>query len=861
MKIFFSSLLLLFIALKTTAQHTSVMAVELDHAKKTLNIQQELTFVNESEDTLSTIILNDWNNAYSSKTTPLAARFSDEFVRSFHLAKPFERGNTSNITIIDDQNRFLSWIRPPGNIDLIALELRENLTPHAKVKLKLTYVVKIASDKFTKFGYNEKSYNLKHWFLAPARYENGAFIMENNFNLDDIANGITDYNISFTVPSSLEVTSDLNTLLNTSNEVIRTYNLNGNDRNDFSLFIEPSSTFFSFKSDAVEVKNNLRDKKLDDIRKAIVVDRVVNFVNQNVGTFPHESITVSQTDYDRNPFYGLNQLPSFISPFPDEFIYEIKFLKTYLNNYLKTSLRLDPRKDNWIFDGIQIYTMMKYIDEFHPESKMMGSLSSWKLLKSFYLTNLSFNGQYSYFYMLMARKNLDQPIGDPKDTFIKFNEQIAGKYRAGLSLRYLDDYLQNDAVKSSITEFYIRNKHGQVVRSDFENILKEKANKDINWFFETIINSRDIVDYTFEKATREPDSVTFTLRNKTGTVVPIPLYGVKKDQVIFKEWIEGFKSDTTFTRARLGADKLVLNYRNEVPEYNLRNNWKSLRGFWPNNRPVKFNFMKDLEDPYYNQILYVPTLTYNLYDGLSPGLRLHNKTILDKPIIFDVNPSFSTARRSFSGSALFAINQQNREGRFYAARYSVSGNYFHYAPDAAYLKINPLVQFRFRDEDFRSNHGKAITARYVMVQRERSNIVIDSINQNYAVFDARFYNSKSEAIRDIGFMSDLQLSSKFGKAIAVLDYRKLFENNRQIDLRLYAGTFLYNNTESDFFSFALDRPTDYLFDYNYYGRSETTGLFSQQIILAEGGFKSRLDTPFANQWMTTLNAGVNIWNW
>jgi hypothetical protein len=28
--------------------------------------------------------------------------------------------------------------------------------------------------------------------------------------------------------------------------------------------------------------------------------------------------------------------------------------------------------------------------------------------------------------------------------------------------------------------------------------------------------------------------------------------------------------------------------------------------FFPNNRPIKFVFMKDLEDPYYNQALYVP---------------------------------------------------------------------------------------------------------------------------------------------------------------------------------------------------------------------------------------------------------------
>ena len=57
----------------------------------------------------------------------------------------------------------------------------------------------------------------------------------------------------------------------------------------------------------------------------------------------------------------------------------------------------------------------------------------------------------------MARKNLDQPLGSPKNTLIKFNEQIASKYRAGLSIRFLDDYLQNNAVPNSIKQFYDKN--------------------------------------------------------------------------------------------------------------------------------------------------------------------------------------------------------------------------------------------------------------------------------------------------------------------------------------------------------------------------------------------------------------------
>ena len=81
--------------------------------------------------------------------------------------------------------------------------------------------------------------------------------------------------------------------------------------------------------------------------------------------------------------YCIHQLPVFISPFSDEFLFEIKFLKTYVNNYLHTTLQLDPRKDNWIYDGLQVYTMMNYIDEYYPNMKMMGSIAKLKILKSF----------------------------------------------------------------------------------------------------------------------------------------------------------------------------------------------------------------------------------------------------------------------------------------------------------------------------------------------------------------------------------------------------------------------------------------------------------------------------------------------
>ena len=860
---------MLFSCTKQYAQHHTHIDAEVNMERKSLTILQEIEFYNQSEDTLTSIVLNDWNNAYSSKTSPLAKRFSDEFYRGFHLAHEKERGSTYNLNISTAEKAKISWDRTEKNPDLVIVKLDKKLAPKQKIVLHLTYIVKVPSDKFTHFGYTERDgMYLRHWFLTPARYENHAFVKYNNLNLDDIANAVSDFEIIFRIPhlegsqsNHFELTTDLNQENANQIKNFTIYKLKGINRTDFSVFLETKTSFNSYKNNTVEVLTNLKGQKADDVQKAIFIDRIVNFTNNLVGKPHYEKVTVSQADYDRNPFYGLNQMPSFLVPFPDNFLFEIKFLKTYLNNYLKNNLKLDPRKDNWIYDGIQVYTMMRYIDEYYPECKMTGRISTFKLLKGFHLLNLDFNEQYSYFYMLMARKNLDQPLGAPKNTLIKFNEKIASKYRAGLSLIYLDNYLGNGSLSNSFKVFNEQNSGKQSTGNDFETQIKSKTTKDINWFFETIINSREIIDYKFGNVLIMKDSVSFYLKNKTNVVVPIPIYGIKNDTIVFKKWLEPKKKDSIYTLKRNEAEKIVINYKNEVPEFNLRNNWKKLEGFYPNNRPIKFAFVKDLEDPYYNQIIYAPIMTYNAYDGLSPGIRFHNKAILNRPFVYDINPTYSIKSESVTGSAIFMLNKDYRDNNLFKVRYSISGNYYHYAPDAAYLKINPMVLMQIRSEDYRDNRKQMIVLRQVIINREKSEIVIDSSLQDYSVFDMKYINSRTELTNHISFVGDVQFSGEFGKISTEIQYRKLFEDNRQLNFRWYAGAFTYNNSDSDFFSFAVDRPTDYLFDYAYLGRSSDTGIVSQEFILAEGGFKSKLTPPYANQWITTINGSYSIWNW
>lgn len=841
------------------AQHKTVISAKFDTATRIISVYQELEYINNTSDTVNHLILNDWNNAYLSKTTPMAKRFTDEFIKAFHLAKDGDRGSTIIQNFTDQNGLYLNWHRPENHPDLVYVQLKNPIYPGKTFKINFNYAVKIPNDRFTRFGYDTRSgnYNLRDWYLTPARYENG-FVEYSNENLDDIANSISDYKVNITTSPGYRLFSDLD-----GSGVNGSYSFEGKNRNGFNLVAENQVITEIFDFGSVIVYSNLTDKRVNDIERSIAADKVVDFITETLGKSNHEKIMVQQVDYDRNPIYGLNQLPSFIRPFPDSFIYELKFLKTYTNALLKSTLKLDPRKDSWIYNFMEMYVVMKYLNTYYPNEKLMGSLGNLGILNGHHLFNINQNDQYLYVYLLMARKNLDQPLGNPKNTFIKFNEQIANKYKTAQAVKYLDGYLGENKIAQSIKEFYARNQSAlKQNRNDLELLLKQNTDKDISWFFNDIIDSRKLVDYKINCVKKTKDSVTVSLKNVTGTAVPVSLYGLKKRNITFKQWINAFEKDTIVTLPRLNSDRLAINYITEIPEYNPRNNQYSLRALHPD-RPIKFSFFQDIENPNYNQVFYVPAFSYNLYDGLSPGLRLHNKTLLEKPFIFDINGMYSPNTQQATGSFGLLYNHYIREDYLYNIRYSVSGNTFHYTPDARYYRLVPTVQLRLRPDDFRKNQKEYITFRQVLVDRRPSRYVINNTEQteSYSVFNARYSFINSNISHHNNFNTDVQLSNLFGRLSGEYQYRHLFNDNRQVNIRFFAGAFMYRDTSNDFFSFGLDRASDYLFDYNYYGRSETKGLFSQQFIMADGGFKSIFQNRYVNQWMATVNGSFNIWNW
>jgi hypothetical protein len=840
------------------AQNRIVSDIQSSEDLKTFTIQQTITYENTSGKALETIYFYNWLNAFSDKESPLAKRYAQDYVRRFHFASSLERGGTQ-IHSLSTNGGESQWKFVEGQVDLIELDLEKALAPNAFVEINLHYTLTIPDQKFNGFGWNDKELLLKNWLIVPAVYAKD-WILYSHKDLNDYPSQKLDYDITIQVPNQYTIRSNFDQTTSTGDiSGFQKIKLEGNQMVGSSLFVKRIDNFEVIQTDHVKIFTNLKDSDLRPEIEALITDRIVYFLEEKLGEFGFESMLITEEEYNLSPVYGLNQLPSFIRPFPDGFQYDIKLLKAITNQYLRRSFLIDARENQWFLDAILIKTMMDYVETYYPDVKLLGSFSEFFGVKWFYASDLMFNDRYQFIYETTIRQNLGQAVDFPQDSLLKFNQNLSNPYKGGIGFRYLEDYLGKETVNESLKLYFKENKLKYSDPQDYFDILSSLTDKDISWFSANYLGSNKDIDFKIDKITTLSDSIEVRLLNKTKNPMPVAVYQLKDKKVLSKDWVNAFTNDTTIYLKDLGSDQLAVNYEEIIPEFDQRNNFKS-RGKLLN-KPFQFRVFEDIEDPKYNQLFLVPEFTYNLYDGLAIGPKVYNTSVLPKQLSYKITPKYGLTSTALVGGASVNYTQFFKGEDLFAVRYGLNGSRFSYDRDLFYNRYSGFISMTYRPQDLRDNSRHNLYVRTVNVHQDESEF-IETEEPNYNIFNIRYNFSNKNLDRFLTSSVDYQISKKFSKVSTTFSFRKLYNNNRQINFRFYGGLFLYNDTQdSNYFSFALDRPSDYLFDYNYYGRSEESGLFSQQFIMAEGGFKSQFDQRFADDWIVSTNVSTTIWNW
>ena len=462
-------------------EHVISIESQLDDKNDILRIKQSIVYFNNSDSTLTEIYLHNWPNGYKNKMSPLSKRLIEDYDKSLYFAKEADKGYTDikNLTINFENVSFLELSK--DQIDIIKVIPAKPILPKESTEIIISYEVKIPNASFTGYGKTKTGYYLRYWYLVPAVFQNGWKTM-NNLNMDDLLTNVTDYQVKVLLPKYYHLSSNLYEYKIPKGEY-NEYYLVGKKKTEVVLSIDINNTFKSFKTKDIDIKTDLHKTVIDKKLSTDVLNRQLLFIKQFLGDYPHKEMFIDRVTQSKNPIYGLNQLPRFLRPFSDVFEWDLTMFKALTKKYIDNTLLLDRRKDYWLTDGLQTYLMMRYVSEYYPEVKLAGNVAKIWGFRSFNFSKLDFNDKYPFVYQYSARQFLDQSLTTRSDSLSNFNRKIVSKYKAGLGIRYLADYVGDSIVRESFQEFYLKNNLTFSKSEQFGKIVASKTDKDIRWFF------------------------------------------------------------------------------------------------------------------------------------------------------------------------------------------------------------------------------------------------------------------------------------------------------------------------------------------------------------------------------------------
>ncbi len=572
-----------------------------------------------------------------------------------------------------------------------------------------------------------------------------------------------------------------------------------------------------------------------DVEIALAWQRVTHYLKD----FPlSRKILISHADLNNFPVYDVQWLPV-LRPFSRDFRLQTQMLYQAVRLSLQ-DLHIDKRKDYGFWSGLEQWYLTGFVNRYFPDVRMTGLPLRWPLLRHYYLFRVPYEHKYYLLYRYIGRMNYDQAIALPADSLSNFNRTVGVPSKSFLGWHFLENQMGTDSLHHSIARLLNLARRQSVSPADFRRISGIKA----PWLWNGFYRSAGKIDYS-ARINKRNGRKYLHIHRRGQTAFPVVLNTGGKAKVL-----PYFTGDTLIPVPE-NVKTVRLNAAALYPEINLRDNTAPR---W--HKPLHIRFFKDLEEPFANQLFVNPSVQYNLYDGVLLGLGLNNKSFIDKHFTWELKPEYGTTSRTWTGSADFQYLK--RWVRPYLFGWSLGGyaKRYHYDFDRWYRTASVYSVLSFKDRAHKFLKGQDYSAEVLWVDKE---VTRPDETSRYLVGRLSYSWYMRGLIKNYSWTNSIEFHRRFVKYQTEFRFRSFLDKFRQIEWRTYFAWMPYNRTRTNYFLPALSRPTDYLFKYNYYGRSESSGLFHQQYVYAEGAFKVFYPDQYANLWMWTHNLNLGLY--
>ncbi len=838
-----------------------ILNVRLDTLENKLYVEQDFFLVNKTSKILNEIFFHAWANAYTGRFTELNRTKLQDRKGSLHFSQKEDRGGVANFSFQDSNGNSLDF--EVSEREFFKIKLNQPWMRNENIHLKVHYTVKIPFDAVTRYGRNENGdYLLKYFFLQPATMNpEGNWNLQHFKDFEALAAYPGYYELKFDYPKNFTMFSDLeksgNTWVGNNMEHFRIYLTQ--DQNKSHLFYDKQSQLeidFGYELDSVE-------KPIIDS----ILPAQLTFLEKHLGKIPGNHLFISSKTKKEQNFFGVDDLDAWIMQiklFTEEEQNSLKLFQQLSYEYIDRLFAVNKINDHWLKNGLQMYLQMKFVDEFFPHLKLAGHFpDNFKILGTrplnfFHAAKLKMNDRYKLVYLYLARQNYDQPINTPYDQLSNMNQIAMSGFKTGLTFYYMDEYLGDGVFSNMIQGFSIENRGKITSRLEFRNYILENSPKNLSWFFDDYIDKKEKINFKLAKISEESDSLQIKIKNRTEFAGPFQVVAYNKGIPVKEQWyiMQERKGEIHFPKGEY--TKIELNPGYLFPEFNDHDNYMKTKGLFRNSKKIQFKLYSDVDNPEFAQIFMNPQVRWNNYDKFLIGMKFHNQSLLTRPFKWNISPKFSTGTGKLAGSANAQNTFMPESGWFRSITIGGGFKYEHYDVGLTYLKWYTSIGTNFAKKPRESlSHGFLFN--YDNLDKEVPRGEFQTDENKYGLWNFTYYYSKPDYINESFGAVTFQTAGVFQKLYGEFYYRWRYAPKKQLGLRLFAGVFTNNEANTDYFNFGVSKVSDYAFNFNLLGRSESSGILSQQYVLAEAGFKSQLGFT-VNQWVIATNVEFPLLN-
>jgi len=843
------------------AQQDSIrLDVKLSDDQRSLSVKQTLIYHNPHQKSINQVKLLNWVAAYQKRKTPLLKRKIEDRKSDLYFAKDDQLGKLERLSYA--HNNTTSEILNT-NQENIFIPLSQDLKPGESITIDLDYQIKLPDARFTGYGINTNHILLKYFFLVPETFEDES--QSNSFYRDteETGNAGSFWRVNFEIPQYWKISSNLNQINESEFQGVST-----NDP-EFQISKELYPEF-SLDIAGQNVKVDLGYQTNEYQRQILgsVLTNQLSFIKERTGNVP-EKLFITEKYMKKEEFIGIDDIKFWkfkFQMFTDYEKTDLDYFSTISKKVMDEFFITNKTKDHWLKNGLKSYLEIQYLKKNYPNHKLIGNLADnanlfgIKPLKIFHASKLKLNERYGLAYHYIYTQNLDQKIGTPFYQLSNFNTTAISQFETGSLLNYLSEYEGADSFDQFLRNYFAENYTKKIGGADFLKELNDHS-KGKSSFLKEMMAQKHRINFNLKRFEKQDDNYTVSIRKNSDVSIPLKIETEDKSEEKTTYWKAGTeqKKDTA-TITSNQVEKIVLNDDYIFPESNFRDNYLYTKGIFSNMKKIRFKLIKDIQNPEYNEIFITPRLTFNAYDKVLFGMNFKNQGIFDQKFDYSVTPYYSSGTGKLTGSAGVGYSILPPDSFFRSWNFGVSGSYFHYDNDLAYKKFGASTSLNF-NKNPRSAIGRSLFFSYNYYERELSPIrILNNEYEKYNLWNLGYSYSDNSMIHEKYIGTNVQWMEDFQKISAEAFYRWEFAKDKKVSFRWFAGYFVKNETKNNLFNYGISRVSNYSFSYGLLGQSATSGILSQQFILAEGGFKSLFNTS-VNQFITSVNVDSHLWKW